>query len=181
MLWYDWPPSLLHKWPSFLLSSFPHIHPFISFLVFFSEKEKLRQRSVHNKVALPFGSAPCTGGPTCWMWEGTRWACSTAVSAKLSVVPLLHLYTYKHLYNLSLQHIPVWLCRDCIYFSPHIHHTLWSACSGPRVAGAALQQHGPFPLTTLAAVPTSGPGTVFPETLNHFWLFSAPSLSWHSQ
>lgn len=25
-------------------------------------------------MALPFCSAPCAGGPTCWIWEGTRWA-----------------------------------------------------------------------------------------------------------
>lgn len=130
------------------LSSFPHVHHFISSLAPLSGKEKLRQRrSTNDKMVSPCHRAPCPAGPPCWNMGKHEASCVSPLTVQSSAVS--HSFILQASVR-CLQHVPVWFCRDCIFFpAPHSSYPIYDAHSGPHVTGAAIQQHSPLSLTTL--------------------------------
>lgn len=134
------------------------------FLVSFSERRNLdRAVSITRwpcpSVVLPVLEVLPAG---CGKARGEQ--CSM-LSVESSVLPHSFIfYTYKHLYSTSQCGLQgLYFFSQPTFITPCEMHTLDLVLLGQLYSSTAL-----FPLTTLAAVPTSGPGTVFTETLNHF-------------
>lgn len=164
------------------LSSFPHVHHFISSLAPLSGKEKWRQRrSTNDKMVSPCHRAPCPAGPPCWNMGRHEASCVSPLTVQSSAVPHSFIFTHTSICTMLtgcpsvvLQGLYFLPCPTFII--PHIWCTLWTSCY--RASHTAAQP--PFPNDIVDSAPTSGPGTVFTETINYSWLISAPFLAWQS-
>lgn len=111
-------------------------------------------------------------------------SCISLLTVQSSTVPhsiLTYMRSVWICMILSLQHVPVWFFRDCVFSSaPHSSHlwccTLWTSC----YRGSHTAAQPPFPNYSVAAAPTPDPGTVFTETINHPCSISGPFLAWQS-
>lgn len=133
-----------------------------------------KERQWQDGLTLPQSSLPCRSS---LLKYGKAWGelHFTAHSAKLSSAPLLHLTSICTMLtacpSVVLQGLYFLPCPTFII--PHIWCTLWTSCC--RDSHTAAQP--PFPNNIVASAPTSGPGTVFTETINYSWLSTISSMT----